>query len=695
MSNNITKAGFRPSATAASASPEDLTPYVVNPNGDGTYLTISEAIDAIVADGANTNDQLPALILLSSDTHSIGSQLALPRNIRISGPTDTGFGYQQSSRRSAIVDGTFLIDVESEVTDGIYMLSDLELTTSTNESLITISGTNSNPQMYLDGVTLDYNGDTTATAFEATNTTFAAYYFYECNIQAASTMATIYVPNSGQSVLVRNSYVQGSTDAIEAGAAASVLASRVQGIVKGGPSGAGHEIKFSEITSTSGDALIQIGGAAETVITSCDLSHPLAVFSGTAATATQVYEGQNNYVQSQDYLNAIRDNISGEFPDKYKLIGSKLDLPNPSGGVITLADNTTYFFAGDIDLTGDRLVAGEDTVITGGSSENSTILSTGLTGDALITSQYSLPMRFISLSASIAIDLDGSGISPTPVIDWFGVNFLNCPTMGTIKDYGNVIFSDCAILNSDELTYDGEIGTVAWNNSLFVGSGAAKSVHILSSTLDITRRWRSVYSAGVAPGSSTLIEVQDASNSFANNESFILDTVNFSGGGAYLSGTSNDDNQTLITNTVGVPNSANIAQYFMTNNTGSTGQAPQGTFFKVSGSTTPGEYVEKFTVSNNRATYVGALTAFFEVVAMMSIVGSNNNVIATRVAKNGVTIEASQTRSTLNSSGRSENSSCQAVTQLVDGDYVEIWVANETSGNSITVEDLSVIVKRA
>ena len=289
-----------------------VTPYIVDPLRPGAYQTISDAIDAVVADGANTDSDLLALILLSNATHQIGSQLVLPPNIRISGPTDTGFGYLQSKRRAAIVEGTFLIDVTADTSDGIYALSDLELTTtSTTESCITVSGGTSNPQVYLDGVTLDHNGGgTTATAFSASNTTFAAYYFYECHITADSTRATLYAPNSGQSILVRNSYVRGTTsDAVEAGSGVSLLFARINGLVKGGTSGAGHEIKYTEIIASSGNGLIQIGATSETVVAFCYLDHPVAVVRGTAGSPVVVIEGNNCYVDSNTYANASVTNI--------------------------------------------------------------------------------------------------------------------------------------------------------------------------------------------------------------------------------------------------------------------------------------------------------------------------------------------------------------------------------------------------
>lgn len=70
--------------------------------------------------------------------------------------------------------------------------------------------------------------------------------------------------------------------------------------------------------------------------------------------------------------------------NNFIFINSKSDLPTASGGVITLEANKTYYFTTDIDLTGDRLVGSQDTVILGSSSENSSITSTGLSASEFL-----------------------------------------------------------------------------------------------------------------------------------------------------------------------------------------------------------------------------------------------------------------------------------------------------------------------
>ena len=214
-------------------------------------------------------------------------------------------------------------------------------------------------------------------------------------------------------------------------------------------------------------------------------------------------------------------------------ISEKADLPDPSGGIITLEDNKTYFITGPIDLTGDRLVAGQNTVILGGSSENCILSSTGLdSGTALLSSAYSLPCRFFAISHGTAINLDATGNSDQ-ALDWIGVNFLNCATIGTVKNYGNAIFQLCAHLNSQGLTFDGSIGTIGFTDCLF-NPPASGTALTFPSTLTITRRFRTSYSAFVILSGETGINMSTSAT--VPVEGYILDTVNFAGGGTYITG---------------------------------------------------------------------------------------------------------------------------------------------------------------
>lgn len=374
----------------------------------------------------------------------------------------------------------------------------------------------------------------------------------------------------------------------------------------------------------------------------------------------------------------------------YTLVGSLSDLPTPSGNVITLEAEKTYVFTTVVDLGGNRLVCGENTTILGGSSENCRIKSTGLVGSALITSTYSLPIRNITIEADIALDLDGNGYAGA-ALDWFGVNFTNCTTVGTIKNYTNFIMSDSAFLNSQGMTFDGTIGTIAFFQCLFDCS-ALGTVISVPNTATITRRIRVNYSSFVVLAGETGINISGSAT--IPTEGYILDTVNFSGGGTYTTGVTYADNKALWINCRGVVNSGNIAQYYMSSNATATTVLATNTFYKVAGTTTSGAYVEKFTLTNNKAEYTGALTGFYKVTAILTIESGNNNQVRIRIAKDGTTSAQSESKTTTNGSGRSENVMVQDIIEIATGAYIEIFVANASAITNITVVDMNVVIER-
>lgn len=377
-------------------------------------------------------------------------------------------------------------------------------------------------------------------------------------------------------------------------------------------------------------------------------------------------------------------------PEKpYYIIRSRFDFPVAVSNVITLEDNATYFIANTVDLAGDRLVAGQNTVIIGGSSENCVLKSTGLTGTALLSSAWSLPIRHIAIEANIAIALDATG-NANQALDWYGVNFLNCPTIGTIANYANFINFGSAFLNSANLTFDGTIGTIAFNQCLISGVAGQSSI-IIPSTLTIERRFRVIYSSFVIPSTATGVSFSNTTTVPA--QGYILDTVNFSGAGTYLTGPDYLDNKTLFVNSIGIENTREVSQYYMNGNATTTTITTAGVAVKVAGATTSGSVTAKFTNTDNRATYTGSVTRTFKVFATMSLSSGNNQKIGCYIAKNGTIISESETYSDTTGNGDLFNTGIQTLVQLATNDYIEIFVENAIATRNILVTDLNVIIE--
>ena len=377
-----------------------------------------------------------------------------------------------------------------------------------------------------------------------------------------------------------------------------------------------------------------------------------------------------------------------------KIIDKLSDLPTAVAGVITLETPYNYFFTKEIDLLGDRLDCNGAVSLLGGTPELSKVTSTGLAaGTALLTSEYTVALNSIAINHTTALALDATA-NANQVIDWFGVNFEDSTTaVGTIKNYDNAIFNTIGFLNSGGLTFDGTIDTIAFTDTIFENTTALTSI-ILPTTLTVSRRFRIDNSSFVSLSGETALNVSTSAT--IPNEGYILNNVNFSGGGTYLTGVQSTDNKARFEGCRNIDNSGNIGQYFMVGNATATTISVSGTFYKVAGTTSTGTYVEKFdvTTTSNKAVYSGSLVGFYKVTVVASMVSGNNKVLAVRIAKNGTTTTSSQTKSTSNGSSRSESIMSQDVVQLSNTDYIEVFVANTTDTTSITVEDLNVIIER-
>lgn len=370
-------------------------------------------------------------------------------------------------------------------------------------------------------------------------------------------------------------------------------------------------------------------------------------------------------------------------------VDNKNDLPTPSGGVITLVANATYFITSTIDLTGDRLVCGSNTTIIGGSSENCRLKSTGLTGTALITSVYSLPLRNITIEADVALNLDGDGT--TTALDWFGVNFTDCTTIGTIKDYTNFIMADSAFLNSGGLTLDGTIGTIGFSQCLF-DCRSTKTAITIPSTANITRRFRIIYSSFVILSGETGLDVSDTAT--ISTESYILDTINFSGGGTYLTGVTHTSNKSLFINCTNITNTAVNGQLYMQGNATATSIGVSNTFYKVSGTTTASADNSKFSHANNRLTCDAVISRKYLIQCVLSFTSSANDICQFGFydSQLGDIRTPSKTKATANASGRAENVAFTCVVTMEANDYLEIHASNTSGARNITVDQLNFVV---
>lgn len=379
---------------------------------------------------------------------------------------------------------------------------------------------------------------------------------------------------------------------------------------------------------------------------------------------------------------------------QWTYVNKLADLPTPDGsGVITLNGDHTYFFIGTVDLLGNRMVGAFNTCILGPSSENAFITSTGLgAGVPLFYSEWTTPIRHVTFF-DVDMAFEFQDVNPQPLaLDWTGVNFSNIPNIGLINGCDNWIFTKGAFLSSTGLVIDGTSGTISIADSLLSGSGAAVDIVRVEPTATITRRFRVIYSAIIAFGGTRGLHVDVSAT--VPTERFILDTVNFGGGGNYLPSLDHTSNTTLFTNCVGIINTAVNGQAYMQGNTTATVVSATNTFYKAAGTTLPSADNSKYDHSNNRLTCRAAVERKYLVQASLSFTAGSADVCEFGFfdSKLGAIRTPSRTIGTANASGRLENVTFFCVVQHSDGDYLEVHCSNTSKVNNITVESLNFLI---
>jgi hypothetical protein len=355
-----------------------------------------------------------------------------------------------------------------------------------------------------------------------------------------------------------------------------------------------------------------------------------------------------------------------------------------------------------VDLTGDRIVTSGVCNLFGYSSEVAYLTSTGLgVGVPLITSEWTIVIENITIrDVDTALSIDGN--TRLVALDWENVNFAGVPNVGVINTCDNFIFDTGSFLGAQGLLFTGTIGTVALNNSLFRGTGAAGNISEVDADCVITRRFRIIYSSIVAFGSTVGIHVNASAT--IPTEAYILDTVNFSGGGTYLSGLTHTSLKSLFVACVGIVNTESLGSMYMKNNAVETVISVQGDRYNISGTTEANGINQRFThdVATNTLQYVGVQSKVFHVNLTFTISPASNNQkygIYIGVNKGGAIDPAadriSESEAYINTpqSGRADAASIQSLVQLDPNDKVYMIIQNTTSTANVTVEFMNLVIK--
>ena len=127
-------------------------------------------------------------------------------------------------------------------------------------------------------------------------------------------------------------------------------------------------------------------------------------------------------------------------------------------------------------------------------------------------------------------------------------------------------------------------------------------------------------------------------------------------------------------------------EYYLSSTTATT-IAVQNTYYKASGATTLVTGAANMTMpSNNRLTYGGTSARKFLITVNATLSATNGDNIRVAIAKNGAHVDSSITELTAEGASNRRALSCQCIIELNSSEYVEIFVNNTSSTNSVTFE---------
>jgi len=116
------------------------------------------------------------------------------------------------------------------------------------------------------------------------------------------------------------------------------------------------------------------------------------------------------------------------------------------------------------------------------------------------------------------------------------------------------------------------------------------------------------------------------------------------------------------------------------------------TYYKAAGTTTAGNLQGWTMPADNRLTYVGTKNVRAHIVVSMSLYCSTaSQVVSARLAKNGTTVAASEIRGETGTADQLMSLTLAWDISLVTSDYVEVFIANHTGTNSLTVQRMTIL----
>lgn len=409
-------------------------------------------------------------------------------------------------------------------------------------------------------------------------------------------------------------------------------------------------------------------------------------------------------LESAAALFALRDAgkiivISSADPWELEFRGSttpvlrKSDLPVPVNGVITLSEDTDYVIHGSVSIGTDRVVFGDGSTLSGRFARKDKLVYDGT--DTMISSAVDTLIHNLGLTLTGA----GKGFDVAAATCEFKRVMWNGPDTATAGDLESslITFDQTNFLGFGKGVFlSGANNVFAFRHGAFLqGTGGTGTLIDLGTSTYNFFQVIGVQMITVAAG--TAISGLAANGNMADDSArgeLLSSRIN--GPGTALAGISQDDAQWVVKNVAGIRDTKHVGSFLMSNNAVATTIATQNVFVKIAGTTTTGQQ-RRFDdgpshVDNNlRSTSKGEVTVMVSVTGTMVKLGSVK-IFDIQVHKNGnpvglkipFQIALLDTPVFLTSA-----------VEVVEGDELDLRIANTEDTDDATVSNLFVIVVAA
>lgn len=366
------------------------------------------------------------------------------------------------------------------------------------------------------------------------------------------------------------------------------------------------------------------------------------------------------------------------------LVRAVSDLPTASGGVITLDSNKIYVFSGVINISPNYINLNGAAVVGRGIHDGVTSTVSGAVLRSTNKTVYLEKICVVPRSSSTkAYDFsDATGIrtcylaAGNTVIDSVGASL----GVGQISGFKDIIAAECAWLTADGVKITGNATRLAMINCLVVGMPGIAVECLCGMTLtDLLINSCSFNTVG------TVVKVcSTAVVSAGKMTANVLRTVTTPLNGV----TSFTPGWEMMQNS-SIANSRTYAYQYMNDNATTTTFAAANTYVKVAGTTTT-TTAQKFTGTSNRLTYNGVR----DLISARVFIAINGKSPATSasytfaLAKNGTVISAPRVSTGVMTNNQAFFLVLETEVTLSTNDYIEVFIRNNVSTQSIAVTDL-------